>query len=373
MSKPKTISQSIKTLMNNPLVLDTLNRGSDMFPVAEQAANFWSYDLFKRKPSPAYSEYGLFQGTDLDLAVFMYSMADRGAVINIPRYKAMRQKKMRTDQTLTSKSNRHGRVLGVQANKDFFTFSINVFDENVVGADKVGDYRTFSLTDLDGSWYPGWDKIEFIPTINENKFITENKLWSGNRIVFRNMIHPNRWTSFFGHHYIISKMVIERLTEESKHLNAEIKRLLAAGIEFPKTGDKPETHDYHTPGETKSIKMQVFQAEVFMPETKYVGEYAKSADTQAGLVDAYQTRKTFQKYIKQLRFMCRATEYAHSKAPANMPSWIKGVTWEPGFKTSTRSRTLWERLPLFQDGVGEFSIALLRRWAEKSARVDINY
>jgi hypothetical protein len=164
MTEAKKISKNIKGLMENPIVLDILNRHSDITEAAEKVCDFWSYDLMNRKPSPAYDEYGLFKGTDLDLAVFLYALAERGAVINIPRYKSMRQSKMREDQTLLSKENRHGELLGVQANKDFFTFSINVMDQNVVGEDKVGDYRTFSMTDLDGGFYPGWETIQFVPT-----------------------------------------------------------------------------------------------------------------------------------------------------------------------------------------------------------------
>lgn len=367
----KQIAKSLKELMENPLVLQTLNLNSDIIPTAEAATGFWKYDLLSRRPNPAYDEFGLFQGTDLDLACFLYNMAGRGAVINIPHYKAMRQKKERSDQVITSESNRHGRVMGVQANKDFWTFSVNMIDENVIGADKVGEFRTFSLTDLDGAWYEGWDKIEFVPTLNENKFITENKLWSGNRIVFRNMIHPNRWTSFFGHYYIISKMVIERLTNESAFLNAEMKRLKEAKITFPK-GEGPGVYGDSTYGDSKSVKVTSFQAKVYIPESKYVGAYPKLKLSQAALVDAYNIRSKYQNFIKQLRFMTRATEYAHSQAPKNMPAWVKGVNWEPGFKIPG-GRIQWERLPLFQEGVGEFSIALLRRWYEKSAKVSADY
>ncbi len=368
----KQISKSIKTLMENPLVMETLNLNSDITSTALEATYFWGYDLFNRKPAPAYNEYGLFQGTDLDLACFLYALAGRGAVINIPEYKTMRQKKTRTDQKLVSAENRHGRIMGVQANKDFFTFSINVMDENVIGADKVGDFRTFSLTDLDGTWYDGWNRLEFVPTLNENKFITESKLWSGGKIVFRNMIHPNRWTSFFGHHYIISKMIIERLTDESAFLNAQMKELKKKGIHFPESDDGPKSYDYGDPGQSKSVKVTSFQAKVYIPESKYVGQYPALKETQAALVEAYRLRKDYQRLIKTLRFMTRATEYAHSKASANFPAWVKGTKWEAGFKIP-KGRVQWDRLKLFQDEVGEHSISLLRRWYEKSAKVDASY
>ncbi len=368
----KHIATSLKTLMDNPFVLDTLNLGSDMLPIADAASNFWGYDLFNRKPSSAYNEYGLFQGTDLDLACFLYSMVGRGAVINIPRYKSMRQKKERADQVLTSAQNRHGKIIGVQANKDHWTFSINVIDENVIGEDKVGDFRTFSLTDLDGAWYDGWDKIEFVPTLKENRFITENELWSGAQIVFRNMIHPNRWTSFFGHHYIISKMIIDRLTHESAFINAQIKEMQTEGIKFP-DGEGPKSYEYASYGNSKSVQKTAFEARIYIPQSEYVGEYPIPARNQTSLIEVYELRKKFQSFIKGLRFMTRATEYAHSQLPGYLPAWIKGVEWESGFKIPPRGRTLWERLPLFQTGVGEFSVALLRRWYEKSAKVDEDY
>ena len=368
----KQIANSLKTLMENPLVLETLNLHSDIIPVAEKAIEFWGYDLMNRKPSSAYNEYGLFQGTDLDLACFLYAMVDRGAVINIPTYKGMRQKKTRSDQVVTSAHNRNGKIVGVQANKDFWTFSINVIDQNVIGEDKVGEYRTFSLTDLDGSWYDGWDKLEFVPTLKENRFITENELWSGNRIVFRNMIHPNRWTSFFGHHYVISKLIIERLTDESAFFNAQMKILKSKGIKFP-ASEGPGDYGTSSYGDSKSVKVESFQAKLYIPAAKYVGEYPKFKETQSALVDAYNTRSKYQNLIKTLRFMTRATEYAHSKAPNNLPAWIKGVTWQDDFKIPGGGRIKWQRLPLFQDQVGEFSIAILRRWYEKSAKVAADY
>ena len=95
-------------------------------------------------------------------------------------------------------------------------------------------------------------------------------------------------------------------------------------------------------------------------------------NTQASLVEAYQTRKKYQNYIKALRFMTRATEFAHSQAPNNFPAWVKGAKWESGFKIP-KGRVQWDRLKLFQTEVGELSISLLRRWYEKSAKVDAGY
>ena len=119
--------------------------------------------------------------------------------------------------------------------------------------------------------------------------------------------------------------------------------------------------------------MPAFQAQVYIPAVDYIGEYPQPAKNQTALVEMYELRKKFQQFIKGLRFMARATEYAHSQAPDNMPAWVKGAKWEDGFKIPPRGRTQWQRLPLYQKRVGEFSIALLRRWYEKSARVSADY
>lgn len=363
---PKQISQSLMTLLINPMVLDALDRTKDIVPVAESAMSFWSYDLMSRKPSPAYDEYGVFKGTNLDLACFLYELAGRGAVINIPDYKAGTRKTTRSDQKRLSSSG-HGAIIGVKSNKDFFKFSVQIFDENVVGADKVGDFRTYSLTNHTGQWYDGWSTIQFVPTINENKFITENKLWTGNRIIFSEFIHPNRWTSFFGHYYVISKIVIDRLAEEAKHLNSQLRMMLAEGISYPE-GEGPAPFVDREYGATKSVKFDSFQAEIFVPELGLKGNYPKLLKDQKTLVATYEKRKQLNRMKDFLSFMTRATEYAHSAAPDRMPAWIKNVGWEDGFK-KPGGRIVWQRLKLFQPEVGKHSVSILKRTYEKSAQV----
>ncbi|MCF8019874.1 MAG: hypothetical protein K9L62_10785 [Vallitaleaceae bacterium] len=366
MTEPKHIAQSLKTILKNSLVHTILNRAEDITSVCEEVTGWWNYDLFKRKPSPAYNEYGIFQGTDLDLACFMYALSGRGAVINIPTYKTHTQSKIRTDQVLKSKDNRHGELLSVSANKYFFSFNINILDQNVIGEDKVGDYRTFSLTGKDGEWYEGWKTIQFEPTLKENRFITESKLWSGNRIVFTNFIHPNRWTSFFGHHYVISKMLEDRLTDQAAYLNTEVKRIKAAGVDFP-SGKGPSSYDYDY-GEGVQKKFVAFEAMIYIPDTYISGKYEKYTTDQAGLVAAYEDRTSLIKVINKLRFMTRASEYAHYINPGRMPSWIKNVAWEEGFKIPGK-RIEWQRLKLFQPAVGQRSVSILKRTYTKSTRV----
>ncbi|MFW9871488.1 MAG: hypothetical protein ACFFG0_00090 [Candidatus Thorarchaeota archaeon] len=369
MTQPKYISQALKGILENPVVQCILDRSCNLDAAIETVKSWWGYNLMTRKPSSAYDQYGIFKGTDLDLACFLYELSGRGAVINIPTYKAQSRSTKRKDQQLASKFNRNGKVVGVEANKNFFSFSVKIIDQNVIGEDSVGDFRNFSLTDKLGDWYSGWQRIEFTPTLKENRFITENNLWTGNKIIFKNFIHPNRWTSFFGHHYVITKMLMERIEDECKFLNTEVKRMQAAGIEFPE-GEGPGSFEREY-GEGVQKTFPAFEAKIYIPSTKISGDYTMVDEMSAEvMVEHYNRRKKLlYSVLPALRFMTRASEYAHYKNPERMPAWIKNVKWEDGFKIPPRGRVEWQRLKLVQPAVGEHSISILKRSFEKSATV----
>jgi len=367
MTEPKYVAQTLKNLLTNPLVVQILDRTADMTPVIEEVSSWWNYDLMTRKPSPAYNEYGIFQGTDLDLACFLYGLVGRKSVINIPFYKSHSRAKVREDQKLTSKSNRNGQLTSVGAHKHFFSFNISIIDQNVIGEDQVGAFRTFSLTDKYGEWYDGWSKVQFVPTIKENRFITENRLWSGNTIYFNNFIHPNRWTSFFGHHYVITKMLMERLEDEAKFLYGHVKAMQAEGITFPK-GDGPASYDYEY-GKGVQKKFPAFEAVIYIPESQISGDYRNIEHNQENLISSYRRRTSYiYTIIPSLRFMTRASEFAHYKNSDRMPAWLKNVKWESNFVIPGKKKK-WDRLKLFQANVGEHSISILKRKYEKSTTV----
>jgi hypothetical protein len=376
MTQKKKISQTLSTILEDPIVVSALDRSQDITPVLNEAIGWWSYDLMSRKPSPALMEQGLLvEPTDLDLICFLWELAGRKAVINIPKYKTMTKAKVRVDQKLTSKQNRHGELLWIQGNKESFVFSIGVKDMNVIGQDSVGDFRNFSLTNFDGTFYPGWNVIEFTPTINENKWITESKLWTGNKIVFKHMIHPNRWVSLFGKDYVRSKIIEDRVEEEVKWLNEQIKAILATGVQYPK-GEGPAKYEYKKPGkyddEGKRIKITAFDVRVYIPEMGMRGEYPSYTSNQKTLVEFYHKKKILSAMVKKLRVMTRATEYAHFKAPDRFPAWIENCQWESGFREPGK-RTDWERLKLFQPEPGKYSVSILKRTYQKSTEVSESY
>lgn len=366
MTKPKQVANTLKRILDHKLMKTMLDKGSNIDTTVEEVLAFWNFDLYSRKPGPAYKN-GVFEGTDLDMAAFLYALVDRGAVINLPEYKAAGPSRVKEGQVLTSKENRHGPLLGLVANKDVFKFSVKVKDMNVMTSESVGDYRTFSLTGPDGNWYDGWKQIDFMPSANENNFINDNKLWFGNQIVFKNFIHPNRWTSFYGQYYFLTKAMMERLSDEASYYKAVVKEMLAAGIDYPESDKKESVTTYPVGGSAKE-KVEAFEVEIDIPE--FTGEYAPIEHNQENLVKYSRLANDYiYKIIPKLRFMTRATEFALKQhGDDTTPSWMNDVKWERDYVQKGK-RKKWDRLVLFQPAPGQTGVALRKRVFEKSIAV----
>jgi len=369
MTEKKHVAQTLMNVNIHPVTLDVMDRGiEDLLPAITEVQGWWGYDLFNRKPGPAYyDETGALQLTNLDMVCFLWELSKRDAIITIPEYKSRRAGKTRTDQRVISDKNRNGAITSLQSNQNFFSFSVKIKDMNIIGEDSVGDFRTFMLTDLDGSWYDGWKTIQFSPTMKENRWLYENKLFTGNTIYFKNFIAPTRWTSFFGHHYFITKLMIERLEEESIFCRSAYKVMLKEGIKFPDEKG-PATYSY---GEkTKGIK-KIFNAfEAKLQHSPFTGDYKIPKSNQKNMIELYNRQKMYAKILNGLRFMTRASEFAHYDSPENFPSWVKNTKWESDYSEKGK-RIKWERLVLFQPGVGETAWSILKRTYEKSTEVAV--
>lgn len=375
MTLKKHVAKTIKDLKIHPLTSLIVDKSKDINPIINKVKNFWSYDLLSRKPGPAYTEEGVFMGTDLDLACFLYALLERKAVINIPKYKTFRQTKFKEGQILTSKDNRHGVVVGVVANQHNFTFSVRIKDMNIMSTDTVGDYRNFAMTNFSGDWYDGWKKIEFLPDLNENKFITENKLWSSSSIIFKNFIHPNRWTSFFGQYYFVTKLLIQRLVDERKYLNDLKKKMLKEDINYPIVGGdlkfSPKSYIDKSVDKGKQIKVKSFNVEVDFPQNDK-SQFLQYEYNSNNLVKITKLWRKFGSDITNLRFMTRATELAHFNNYERFPHWLKNIKWENDYKLKGK-RVKWERLVLFQPDIGEQAVSIRKRTFERSERVTENF
>ena len=366
----KKVAATLTSILENPIMASILDKSHDIDETINEVVSWWRYDMASRKPGIAYTSGG-DKTTDLDLSCFLFELAERNAVINIPIYKSIRAKSIKEGEFVLSSQNRHVNVLGLSSNKDVFSFSLRIKDMNAVSTDNVGAFRNFSITDFDGDWYPGFGNLEFIPTAEENEFIFKNNLADDGKINFSYFVHPNRWQSFFGQYYFMTKVLIDRMKEEAQYYNSEIKTMLAEGINYPiksETTDRPSTEKI--PG--KKIKVKSFEVEIDLPENdSQFEEYKHNAKNLVILTD--KRKYWIYNLIPKLNFAVRTVEYAYFKhGDDRIPSWIKNVKWETGYITKGK-RTAWDRLVLFQNKVGEVGVSIKKRVYETIQEVALDY
>lgn len=388
----KEVATTLTSILEQPILQDILSRGSNLNNTIEKVEAFWGMDLYTRKPGPAYRD-GVFVGTDLDLACFLYALVDRKAVIKIPTYETLRARTHTEGQVLSSRHNRHGQILSLVSNKETFVFSVKIKDMNVMTTDSVGDYRNFALTDFDGDWYDGWRVVEFLPTAEENKFITENKLWTDSKIIFKNFAHPMRWTSFYGQYYLLTKALIARLRDECSAIGATIQDMEKQGVSWASAGKrmdaqrdelerigKPEMTAQQKPAtrktikveEGKKVKVNAFEVELDLPEP--TGSYMGPDLYNTECLMALQQKLThYRRSIANLQFMTRVTELSFARhGDDRLPSWIKNAEWEREY-VQPGKRKKWDRLVLFQPKVGQLGVSLRKRTWEKTEEVSESY
>jgi len=326
-----------------------------------------------RNPSPALDENGDFQCTDLDLLSFLTPIAARRAVIEIPHYRNRRQIIKRQGERKIG-TNQFGPITSLVSNKDVFSFSVKLHDKTIVtkdgesGQESVGAFRNYMIVDCDGHWYDGWDKIVWDPNAEENAFLTEKKLWTGNSVHFQYYVHPNRWQSVFGAPYLLKKMLLARIDDEASFYRQEMKRLAAAGIELP-AGEKLEYKPAIFEGQTKAIEVKTMEMLLAMPE--FSGSYEPVPSTAEGLLKAYRRQKLLTYTWKPaVQFTARADEAAFMRygrdASDNgrIAHWIKNAQWNQ-WRRNSRS-ALYNQLILSDD------MALLYRTKTKTEHISSN-
>src|SRR3990167_1459693 len=135
----KKVAATLTSILENPIMASILDKSHDIDETINEVVSWWRYDMASRKPGIAYTSGG-DKTTDLDLSCFLFELAERNAVINIPIYKSIRAKSIKEGEFVLSSQNRHGNVLGLSANKDVFSFSLRIKDMNAVSTDNVGAF-----------------------------------------------------------------------------------------------------------------------------------------------------------------------------------------------------------------------------------------
>lgn len=354
---PIKLADTVKDVVSlkNEYASGIMNRNAyldDDFVAAIMGQSLMTWE--GRNPAPALDSDGNFQGTDLDLLSFLMPMADRGAVIEIPRYRNRRKIVKRANERKIG-SNQFGAVTGLTSNKDVLSFSVRLFDQTIVkhdsktGKEQTGAHRNYMIVDCDGHWYDGWDRICWNPTAAENTFLTEKSLWTGNSVVFKYYIHPNRWQSVFGAPYLLQKMLLERLDDEAQFYRGEIKRLQDAGIIFPRGQGGFFYAPPESEGKTKAIMIQTIEMVLDIPN--FSGSYIPAIKSLGGLCAAYNRQKYLTWTLKPfVQFCTRANEAAYYQfGQGSVAHWMQDRTWVSGWKQPPKGRIMWNIMQLGTD------------------------
>jgi hypothetical protein len=377
----KTVASTLVSILDNPVMQAIQDRNFEVEALAKQILKDWSMDLYTRKPGPAVNAHGEFVGTDLDLATFMCSLAQRKAVIVLPTYERMRAATKREGERHLP-GPRNGSIISLYSNQEAFSFGVRINDMSVIsqdknGTDTQGAPRNFALVNVKGEWHDGWKTIEFSPTAKENDFLNENQVWTGTTYVVKYFIHPNRWASFYGHPYFLAKSMVARLKEEAKHYRKEISRLLAAGVQYPVSGKgaQKEWPQVEATSPSEPISVDAMEVELDLPEKS--GEYPTLRNSVQDLV-TFTERERYWTYtlIPSLNFAVRGVEYAffkhgfkdESRLEEKIPGWIRNAKWERKFRFP-RKRNEWNRFILFQPAVGELGVSIRYRIFKKTERI----
>jgi uncharacterized protein (DUF2267 family) len=429
----KQVPDKLKKMLENIQIKALLNRESeiDYYKLIKGITP----DPFTRNPTVVCDENGDYVGTTLDLQSAIYVLLREGANINVPYYEAMRGTVLKEGESVVSKDNRHGKVVGLSCSKDLWSFGLRIIDYNVMKATTSGEPRVFNVMNIEGEWHDGWRKIEFIPTEKADDFFM--KLASDNKITFNKFVNEQRRFNIYSFNYFMIKIAIARLNDEATYLSGLIKLMNDEGIVLPPK-DQKEWPQQTKLGNEKSITVQSVTYEVDVPPI--TSNYPMVEFNLDNLKWAIKRRKELIYKIKpQLQFYIRGEEFANFKntnPDKPFPHWMKGVTWNdykspkkftvnPNFikkfsgdtrsilalmrdrvykeneknqffaefetlnklffDTSeipeevrkkakfTKGRVALKRLVIFQPGLGEYSVSLLKKEFEKTEMVNENY
>ena len=317
-------ARSLSGLLFNETMGKILDRSQDMSPVYGQMKERWTRDLFERSPTSAYDVNGDYKGTNLDMVSLLNVLAEREAVVNFPGYEPRRGGVRKDNEWIVSYENRHGKILGLTAKKDAFSFSMRLEDQNVVDLDKnkTGKCRNFLLTDLDGNFYKGArtiempayeDIVDFVDRYDvalRDYDLNRRQKNSGSKVIrFENFVQPNLWQAFFSGDYIMTKALEKRLGDEGKYYRnvaAEIReKLERRGIIEPEHKEPTVIRK----GWTVPKEIETLQVEVDVPELE--GTYPTVKNTRDGLKEATEIANTLSySILPRLRFNTRAIELA---------------------------------------------------------------
>jgi hypothetical protein len=345
------------------------NRNIPIQEIINSILSLWRFNLLTRKPSVIFDEVGI-PATDLDMATFLMELTGRKATAVIPDYRTMFAATVRENVKVNPK-NRYGTLLGLNANKKTFNFSLRMWDNNVTNSSNgtVGAYRKFSLTDLEGNLYQKFSGIEFDPTAEENEFL--KPLYDENSTInFQYFVSPERRTTIYSAPYMLTKLLIERIDDEAKTYFAHMKSL---NVNTTSAYEESEAEsEIISVGSSKDITVRALEVEV--DHSGFIGEYnLGDFDTVEDNYEFYRAARNnlIYKVKPFLTVYTRLAELAYFKYDVGkLPDWIEGqgFNWQPYKKP--KARITWDMLSIVD---GEKMLSLRKRVHDVNVHVSDKY
>jgi len=340
---------------------NVLDREKNIDDLVKLTRDEWAYNLEDRRPGPAVLHDGRVKPTDLDLACLLSTLAARKAVVVLPKYMSAAPKKggkaATNGQTLIDPNNRRGQLIRLSSNQEYFSFSALVVDQNVLDTSNGGSFgapRYFHIIGKDGRWHPGWDSIQFVADAKENDFIKHYGLAVGSQMAFKQFVAPERWTAFYGHHYLMTKLLITRLEDEAGLLRQRIKGVKALQPKSTGTTTSFEKDEDSVKFPKSKMEVPIFEAEVdadaefhgvtsfFLGATGHMTERTGLTFSMLSMLEE-RLKLVQHDYLPDLRFAARVTELAFYKAhgeKAGIPSFAL-TNAASRWSDQTVKRTTW--------------------------------
>ena len=274
-----------------------------------------------------------------DMVTLLNLLVENNSVIVIPKYESSVAGIKKENEIVISNENRHGKIVGLIANKKNFSFSIRIIDSNIINKDNnnIGEFRLFKIVDPEGNKYKGLDQFQVI-----------SKVEGIDKLEFDSFVSQDRQYDLFSENYFLSKLLMKRLSMESSYYNSIIKEMLNKDVKYPLDTKKSSSGEYYPSKGIKKI-IKAFTADVYVPDLDNDSRFPEYEYNQENLIDLTNKRKDIiYKIIPKINFMCRAIEFAYFKynKENKIPDSFKEIWGDISQDQIKIGRTMWDSLKL---------------------------
>ena len=349
--------------MEHPLVHMIMNRESDVTrKLAQQVMSQTQLSYHGRKPKAAHDKNGQVRKTNLDLLSLLADLHKRLARVELTAYDNVLPWQAYAGEQHVGGTRRYGRITGLVSHSEHLSFSLQMDDQSVLksvdGDPTVGASRTYMIADYTGAWNKGWHGFSWNMNTQEKAYLERRNLLVDGNVDYEDYVHQNRRQSIMGAPYLLLKLLHQRIEDEIKFFEREIKRLEHLGVEQP-LDLVSQTRYKIAQGASQSVEVPTFTMR--LDGLDYTGEYTPVSNDELGYRLARRTIRFLAHELRPIvQFMMRADEVAFYRFGLEqdfVSNWIKGPQWNHSGAHAARI-ALGDTLSLsYQKGLIEKKIA----------------